>query len=237
VTQHLGPPVLNARAGLCVGQVQESKVGWRPGGVGRVRSALSGWKVAGRHSGGVGRCGRGLGRRLSGGSGAPRMSCSQLGPVVASVRRCSVPAGVRRAPVPSCHTALQGLGDRTGLQDLARFVDGIVVAVERGTRSRRSCGPRRRTSGRRDAGPSWRRAVERRSPGWSGASSTTGSRQRSRWPAASRPLPASRQSPEDRPAAARAYRRVVVTVDAPPSPCSDRWPLMRRWRQWRQTRT
>jgi tight adherence protein C len=30
-------------------------------------------------------------------------------------------------------TALQGLADRTGLQSLARFVDGIVVAVERGT--------------------------------------------------------------------------------------------------------
>ena len=30
-------------------------------------------------------------------------------------------------------TALQGLADRTGLKSLARFVDGIVVAVERGT--------------------------------------------------------------------------------------------------------
>jgi len=30
-------------------------------------------------------------------------------------------------------TALQGLADRTGLMSLARFVDGIVVAVERGT--------------------------------------------------------------------------------------------------------
>ncbi len=30
-------------------------------------------------------------------------------------------------------TALQGLADRTGLISLARFVDGIVVAVERGT--------------------------------------------------------------------------------------------------------
>lgn len=30
-------------------------------------------------------------------------------------------------------TALQGLADRTGLTSLARFVDGIVVAVERGT--------------------------------------------------------------------------------------------------------
>jgi tight adherence protein C len=29
--------------------------------------------------------------------------------------------------------ALQGLGDRTGLPSLARFVDGMVVAVERGT--------------------------------------------------------------------------------------------------------
>jgi tight adherence protein C len=30
-------------------------------------------------------------------------------------------------------TALQGLADRTGLSSLSRFVDGIVVAVERGT--------------------------------------------------------------------------------------------------------
>ena len=30
-------------------------------------------------------------------------------------------------------TALQGLADRTGLISLSRFVDGIVVAVERGT--------------------------------------------------------------------------------------------------------
>jgi tight adherence protein C len=30
-------------------------------------------------------------------------------------------------------TALQGLADRTGLMSLARFVDGMVVAVERGT--------------------------------------------------------------------------------------------------------
>jgi len=30
-------------------------------------------------------------------------------------------------------TALQGLADRTGLTSLSRFVDGIVVAVERGT--------------------------------------------------------------------------------------------------------
>jgi tight adherence protein C len=30
-------------------------------------------------------------------------------------------------------TALRGLADRTGLMSLTRFVDGIVVAVERGT--------------------------------------------------------------------------------------------------------
>jgi tight adherence protein C len=30
-------------------------------------------------------------------------------------------------------TALQGLADRTGLPSLARFVDGMVVAVQRGT--------------------------------------------------------------------------------------------------------
>ena len=33
----------------------------------------------------------------------------------------------------SLPVALQGLADRTGLPSLARFVDGIVVAVERGT--------------------------------------------------------------------------------------------------------
>ena len=33
----------------------------------------------------------------------------------------------------SLPSALQGLADRTGLTSLARFVDGIVVAVERGT--------------------------------------------------------------------------------------------------------
>ncbi|MEO6791507.1 MAG: type II secretion system F family protein [Ornithinibacter sp.] len=30
-------------------------------------------------------------------------------------------------------TALQGLADRTGLQSLSRFVDGVVIAVQRGT--------------------------------------------------------------------------------------------------------
>ena len=30
-------------------------------------------------------------------------------------------------------TALQGLADRTGLSSLARFVDGMIIAVERGT--------------------------------------------------------------------------------------------------------
>ena len=34
----------------------------------------------------------------------------------------------------SLPVALQGLADRTGLTSLARFVDGIIVAVERGTR-------------------------------------------------------------------------------------------------------
>ena len=33
----------------------------------------------------------------------------------------------------SLPTALQSLSDRTGLVPLARFVDGVVVAVERGT--------------------------------------------------------------------------------------------------------
>jgi Flp pilus assembly protein TadB len=30
-------------------------------------------------------------------------------------------------------TALQGLADRTGLASLRRFVDGVVIAVQRGT--------------------------------------------------------------------------------------------------------
>jgi tight adherence protein C len=45
------------------------------------------------------------------------------------LRRCLADA---RAGA-NLHTALQGLADRTGLMSLTRFVDGIVVAVERGT--------------------------------------------------------------------------------------------------------
>jgi len=51
------------------------------------------------------------------------------GHLAAELRQClaDARAGANLA------TALQGLADRTGLASLARFVDGIVVAVERGT--------------------------------------------------------------------------------------------------------
>jgi tight adherence protein C len=51
------------------------------------------------------------------------------GELSAELRRCLADA---RAGA-SLPTALQGLGDRTGLASLSRFVDGMVVAVERGT--------------------------------------------------------------------------------------------------------
>ncbi|SDP24277.1 tight adherence protein C [Pedococcus dokdonensis] len=51
------------------------------------------------------------------------------GELAAELRRCLADA---RAGAP-LSTALQGLGDRTGLVSLSRFVDGMVVAVERGT--------------------------------------------------------------------------------------------------------
>ena len=51
------------------------------------------------------------------------------GDLSAELRRCLADARAG-APLP---TALQGLGDRTGLVSLSRFVDGMVIAVERGT--------------------------------------------------------------------------------------------------------
>lgn len=51
------------------------------------------------------------------------------GELSAELRRCLADARAG-APLP---TALQGLGDRTGLVSLSRFVDGMVIAVERGT--------------------------------------------------------------------------------------------------------
>lgn len=51
------------------------------------------------------------------------------GELAGELRRCLADARAG-ANLP---TALQGLADRTGLISLARFVDGIVVAVERGT--------------------------------------------------------------------------------------------------------
>jgi len=51
------------------------------------------------------------------------------GELAAELRQCLADARAG-ANLP---TALQGLADRTGLVSLARFVDGIVIAVERGT--------------------------------------------------------------------------------------------------------
>ncbi|HYN30254.1 MAG TPA: type II secretion system F family protein [Dermatophilaceae bacterium] len=51
------------------------------------------------------------------------------GELAGELRRCLADA---RAGA-TLTTALQGLADRTGLMSLSRFVDGVVVAVERGT--------------------------------------------------------------------------------------------------------
>jgi tight adherence protein C len=51
------------------------------------------------------------------------------GELAGELRRCLADARAG-ASLPQ---ALQRLGDRTGLPSLARFVDGVVVAVERGT--------------------------------------------------------------------------------------------------------
>ena len=58
-----------------------------------------------------------------------RMTRLSSGELAGELRRCLVDARAG-ATLPE---ALQGLADRTGLPGLARFVDGIVVAVERGT--------------------------------------------------------------------------------------------------------
>jgi tight adherence protein C len=65
-----------------------------------------------------------------GATGALERVCRlSQGQLAAELRQClaDARAGANLA------TALQGLADRTGLASLARFVDGIVVAVERGT--------------------------------------------------------------------------------------------------------
>ncbi len=65
-----------------------------------------------------------------GAAGALERVCRlSQGELAAELRQClaDARAGANLA------TALQGLADRTGLASLARFVDGIVVAVERGT--------------------------------------------------------------------------------------------------------
>ena len=65
-----------------------------------------------------------------GATGALERVCRlSQGQLAAELRQClaDARAGANLA------TALQGLADRTGLASLARFVDGIIVAVERGT--------------------------------------------------------------------------------------------------------
>ena len=65
-----------------------------------------------------------------GATGALERVCRlSAGELAAELRQCLSDARAG-ANLP---TALQGLADRTGLVSLARFVDGIVVAVERGT--------------------------------------------------------------------------------------------------------
>lgn len=65
-----------------------------------------------------------------GATGALERVCRlSQGQLAAELRQCLADARAG-ANLP---TALQGLADRTGLVSLARFVDGIVVAVERGT--------------------------------------------------------------------------------------------------------
>lgn len=65
-----------------------------------------------------------------GATGALERVCRLSGGELADeLRRCLADARAG-ANLP---TALQGLADRTGLPSLSRFVDGIVVAVERGT--------------------------------------------------------------------------------------------------------
>lgn len=58
-----------------------------------------------------------------------RIANLSSGHLSAELQRCLVDARAG-ASLPE---ALQGLSDRTGLPGLARFVDGVVVAIERGT--------------------------------------------------------------------------------------------------------
>lgn len=58
-----------------------------------------------------------------------RVARLSKGELSSELRRCLIDARAG-ASLPE---ALQGLADRTGLASLARFVDGIVVALERGT--------------------------------------------------------------------------------------------------------
>jgi tight adherence protein C len=65
-----------------------------------------------------------------GATGALERVCRlSQGQLAAELRQCLADARAG-ANLPA---ALQGLADRTGLASLSRFVDGIVVAVERGT--------------------------------------------------------------------------------------------------------
>ena len=65
-----------------------------------------------------------------GATGALERVCRlSQGQLAAELRQCLADARAG-ANLPA---ALQGLADRTGLASLARFVDGIIIAVERGT--------------------------------------------------------------------------------------------------------
>ena len=74
-----------------------------------------------------------LAMSVSAGEGAvgalERVCRLSRGELAAELSRCLADA---RAGANLPH-ALQGLADRTGLPSLARFVDGMVVAIERGT--------------------------------------------------------------------------------------------------------
>ena len=70
------------------------------------------------------------------------------GELAGELRRCLADARAG-ANLP---TALQGLADRTGLASLRRFVDGVVIAVQRGTPARRR--PARPGAGRPRGGTS-----------------------------------------------------------------------------------
>ena len=66
--------------------------------------------------------------------GSGRRARPGLPPLARRARRSSCDAAwPTPAPEPTCPPRSQGLADRTGLPSLRRFVDGVVIAVQRGT--------------------------------------------------------------------------------------------------------